>query len=222
MIHFTYFIKNPIRIVYALFDLITKKQEMRNFVKNSQDAINALQSILSMHDYLFYFDFGTLIGIYRERRLLQRDMDIDVSVHIENQDNIKDLRAFLESEGFNHKYIFLCDNIGIIQDTFKYKGVTVDINYYHQRGDNDYCYLLYDEKDNQCKVLQWRSHHINTPLLYDFNGIAVNIPDDPEQHLADRYGPTWRIPDPSYKYWDNPMAKRIDVIGRIESLAKVK
>lgn len=215
MIHFSYFLKNPIRIFDAISSKIKMRQQKCVFAKNSKDVLFDVQRILQ-NKYTFYFDFGTLIGIYREGELLLRDMDIDLSVKIENLEQINELRGLLDSEGFSHKYRFMADGIGIIQDTYEYKGITVDVNYYRHNGEEDYCFLLYDEDGIQGKVLQWKCHHVKKMVSYDFKGIQVNIPDDPEQHLADRYGPSWRVPDPSYKYWNNPMAARIDVIGRIE------
>lgn len=212
-IHPRRFFLTPIRAVRVIW----RKRVFRN---NSTVVIRELQSLLHVNGSFFYFDFGTLMGIFRDGQLLLRDMDIDLSVRIEDQDEIKIIRDLLAQNRFRHKYIFKCEGVGVIQDTFERKGVTVDVNYYRQIEDDDYCYLLYDENEVQGKVLQWRCHHVNTPLKYNFNGIKVNIPDDPEQHLADRYGPSWRIPDPSYKYWENPMAKHVEASGWIETLVK--
>lgn len=220
MIHILYFLKNPSRIIDAIRQRVTKIKNKYAFINKSKNTMAKVQEVLANNGYFFYFDLGTLLGLYRDGRLLRGDMDIDLNLFLKSQNMLPNLRELLRSNGFVHKYIFVSEELGVFQDTFSYEGVTVDINYYHQEGNKDRLYMLYDydDKINEGLILSYDCCHHENTILYPFEDMFINIPDNTEQHLEERYGNTWRIPNPNYKYWTNPEAIKLSIKGRIERL----
>jgi hypothetical protein len=44
-------------------------------------------------------------------------------------------------------------------------------------------------------------------------GAAIRIPANAEELLAEKYGPTWRVPDRDWVYWESPAATKISSKG---------
>ena len=189
-----------------------KNREESHFMRNGEEVIAHVQNTLSKTAKVFFFDMGTLLGIYRDGRLIRRDMDIDVGVQISTNDEIDEVRKVLLSHGFFHKFVFSTDNHDLIQDTFTYKGITVDISYYRQEGVKDYIYMIYNTDD----VLKMVCRHVDGVKLYPFGGLRINVPIDTEKYLEDRYGVNWKKPDPSYKYWEGPSVIKVEGRGICE------
>ena len=149
---------------------------------------------------MFFVDAGTLIGIYRDGRLLKRDMDVDMGVITHNQTDVLKIRELLIDNGFQLKIKFSTPNNGIIQDAFDYDGVRVDMCYYVALENTDICYLLYADD----KIIKMTFSKIASTKPYRYRNQTVSIPEDPEKYLAERYGTSWRVPDPFFKYWEGP------------------
>ena len=183
--------------------------------KQGFEIIGILQSVLEQLDITFFFDMGTLLGIVREGKLLGHDLDIDTAVIVETDDDIEMVTEKLIQNECVHKYRYIVDGIGIVEDSFIIKGVKFDVNYYQHNGENDICYLGY-KKDNQnyeegtMNVVSLTCPRVSDVVKIQVNGKSINIPSNPEQYLANRYGDNWRVPDKNYIYWRGPSASPID------------
>lgn len=208
--------KYPKILLMPIWRKIYSSRRIKHFASNSEYVVSKVQETLSLSDNLFYFDFGTLLGMYRDGALLMRDMDIDVGVQIKDVSDIVNLRKLMTAHGFIHKYIFKTQEFGVIQDTFDCHDVTVDVNYYYVEGEKDITYMLYDDN----LVLKLIHTHITKTSQIPFKSVRVNAPGDVELYLIEKYGNNWKIPDPSYKYWNNPLYKKLDIKGTCEKLDK--
>lgn len=208
--------------IVALYDLCVKPIRMikkisheRIFVENSMFAMERVQTVLSACHCRFFFDMGTLLGIYRDGKLLKHDMDIDVAVFPRNIEEIHRIRdLFLQNDIFIEQR-FVTKKRGVIQDTFDCHGVRVDIHYYRIHGEIDSCYLLYDERGKKNLVVELVCGHVNAISSLDFQGVRINVPENIEQYLIDRYGKNWMVPDGHYKYWLGPGARKCDDKGKM-------
>lgn len=209
----------PYKKVKGIILGVRNRKKIEAFVKNGEDVIFSIQQIFEELNLTFFFDMGTLLGIYRDKQLIKRDMDVDVGVFVEDHKTIQELRKFLASKGFVHRYVFCTDSYGVIQDSYDYKEVRIDICYYRKEKDRDVCYLLYDTDEQRNLIVELSCHHIEKTVKTNFNGIKVSIPADTEKYLKDRYGDNWRIPDKGYIYWKGPSARKVDGIGECEQLA---
>ena len=50
--------------------------------------IFSLQQILQERGVLFFFDFGTLLGLYRDGTVIKGDMDVDIGVIVDSMSDV--------------------------------------------------------------------------------------------------------------------------------------
>mgnify|MGYP003309673847 CR=1 FL=1 len=210
-----------IRITYYFlrdkFSSFKKQKNMRWFDKKSLYVMNYVQKILADigYDDRFYFALGTALGVFRDNKLLSRDMDLDIVLFVNSQDEICQFREKVISKGLKWKLSFDVSSIGCVQDTFDYDGIRIDIHYAFLPDMPDAkLYALYSLSDGVNKVLYWK---ISTDKVKktNFQNMLINLPDKTEQFLKYVYGDNWMIPDPNYIYWENPSAIKIDLKGDI-------
>ena len=201
-----------LKIIYIRLLLI--KEKVKNYISGiifttrSREVVSTVQKIFEKSGYLFFFDMGTLLGMVRDGKLLKRDMDIDTGIYIESEGGIKEFRRLLNNEGFKHKFIFTAEGLGDVLDTFYFEGVRIDICYYKRENNRDCCYLFYGE-DGVEKVVRLFNSKIEKMTKIDFLGFKVNVPENKEKYLEERYG-NWRVPDKNYKFWEGPSTEKID------------
>lgn len=182
---------------------------MEVFAKHGDSVIAKIHEVLTMSGHTFFVDAGTLIGIYRDGKLLKRDMDVDMGVKINSQEDILKIRELFKSNGFKLIIIFETPSNGVIQDAFDYNGIRVDMSYFVTNQNNDICYILYDDN----KIAKMTFSKIENTSTFKYNNQTVNIPVDSDLYLEERYGKTWRKPDPYFKYWEAPCVTTIEGRG---------
>ena len=194
-----------------------KRKKLINL--NSQATISALQRILSEAQVFFFFVMFSLLGAVREGRPLGHDLDIDLGVHVENDSDKSALQEHLLSNGCTLKCSYTVDGIGLVEQSYELNGIKFDVSYYKCTETADYCYLLYrdpgrDVFSTEMDVVELKCSHISETEHRLFDGVAVNVPKNPELYLAERYGEDWRIPNTNYIYWAGPSTTKIPNIGR--------
>lgn len=129
---------------------------------------------------------GTLLGVYRDNRLIAHDTDIDISVlHPIDADQV--IERFF-AHGF--KIGRFVTSYGVVQQIVFYKKETLfDIIFYQPFNGFAYAFC---EKDLYFKHTLY---HYLDPQPVQFEGAQFFIPKDPEAWLAHTYGPNWRIPN---------------------------
>lgn len=203
------FIMVPYRALNRYMWALKKKYWGHYFKKYSLEAMAEIHKALDDFGKSYFLNMGTLLGVYRDGRLIMGDMDIDLGAQIEEEEEMLRLQEYLKDRGFKHLLSFCTDKFGLIQDTFEYKRVRIDINYYWKEGNNDVCYILYGGD----KIVKLTCQHIERTKKITFKDIKVSVPDDIERYLEDRYGPTWRTPDPNYVYWEGHGTMKVDGVG---------
>lgn len=194
------------------------EKDRDHYQKNSLRILSSVQDTLTSYrkNSKFFFMFGTALGAYRDKKLIRNDMDIDVGIYINtDEESITAFRNHMEKNDFKLIHYYSVDQIGLIQDSFTKDGIKVDVAYLRHTEANDCCYLIYDTEEEEGKVLIFPFTCVFATQVYIFNDITINLPEDADQYLKDTYGPDWRIPNPDYKYWENPSAKKTDLHGTI-------
>lgn len=215
------------RITSSLYKKLYTLRHHKEFceIKERRDAIqqNGIALIHFLQDVLsnefFFFDMGTLLGIVREGRLLGHDLDVDLGVILNNKDEIEKVRSLLTEVGCEHVRSFLIDEIGIVEDSFKYNKIRFDVSYYHQREEDSVVYLTYIDPEQPLepglyKVVELVTSKIESVDLIEFGGKKINVPTNSEKYLSERYGMNWKIPDKGYVYWKGPSAKLTNYVGK--------
>lgn len=184
--------------------------------KNGLHVIEKIAELLNNGEIHYFFDFGTLLGIIRENKILEHDLDIDIGVYHEKH-IYKKVRSILSNAGFKIVYEYMIDNT-IVEESYVFYDIKIDINYYFNDEDKSKCYLFYriPEKKYNGDVLdavELVCDRINIFKGYDFNGVLINVPENPEHLLEQRYGPNWKVPDKNWVYWKGPSAKPYEKQG---------
>ena len=135
---------------------------------------------------------GTLLGVYRDNRLIPHDTDIDISI-ISPVDKDSIIREFTR-HGFNIGRLPI--SYGEIQQVVFYKNETLfDIIFYEKVGSK---VLNFCERDF---YFEHDAKYYENYQPFMFEGFEFSIPNDTEGWLAHTYGDDWRQPKPKPKDW---------------------
>ena len=184
-----------------------KKVEEIRFLMKCDNSIKDIQRVLEKEKFIFCF--GTLLGIVRDNKILGRDLDIDIGVLVESEKDIAKIRNLLVLNGYKQHVRFTVDTVGINQEAFFKNRVNIDVSYFFLKNERYITYLLY-EKD---KVLMFDIGNKFSIKKICYKNMMINVPSNAESVLENIYGSDWRIPNKSYKYWENKCATKLTLKG---------
>jgi phosphorylcholine metabolism protein LicD len=173
-----------VTITFFIFRPYIQQYILRNL------AIDVCKT-LNKHNVDYWVDFGTLLGIVREKDIILRDEDVDVvivnSSSLENQ--MKLVMNDLEKMGYFCKKEETWDAYRAYT-TF---GFYVDM-YINKRDDENKIYLgSTGETSNISYSL------IGKPIFIKWNQIDVRVPENIHDVLLFRYGKDYMIPKNGFK-----------------------
>lgn len=199
--------------------IITKQKKRAAIQAHGLSLIEFIQSLLMSIDVKSFADFGTLLGIIREGRLLAHDMDVDIGVILNDSLDIHRVRLLMERNGFKlwRQYIY---GEKVVEESYTLKGLKVDLNYYQISESKSNTWLFYTKpghiygKVNERHIVEMTYAPIKEMEVVDVNGVNIVIPRNAEQILHEKYGASWRTPDTGWIYWQSPAAARLEELGR--------
>ena len=185
------------------------EKKRKTIQKSGLKTIETIQRFLQKEKFDFFFDMGTLLGIIREGRLLGHDLDIDVGCFVNSNEEKERLSSTLIKNKCQLKYRYEIEGIGVVEESYILNNIKFDVNFYFTENDKSVCYLMYKdpgmEYDKDClSVVKLTCSRIEMIRSYKWRDVDINVPENPEQYLANRYGENWRIPDKNYIYWKGP------------------
>ena len=136
--------RNNIFAIIFLRPFYRMKLKMENrkrkqlYLLNAPELLQNLKESLDSKKILFWLDFGTLLGAYRDHDFIKHDLDLDIGTFWENAEEV---RNTLLDNGFKILKEFRVgkDGVGGLEQTYYYKGVTVDVFYFHKENSIMYC-----------------------------------------------------------------------------------
>lgn len=184
------------------------------FKFNHTRVLKNITNIFNDSGFFYFICFGTLLGIVREKKLLVRDNDIDISVYAKNEEERIQFKEYLLGKGLKHILVIYTKEKGTVQDAFEYQGIKIDVSYTTQSTSQDEYYAAYsfDKSSHTAKILRGRFRPVIKTKDIEYKNIKIRIPYEPEVVLEDIYI-NWRVPDKKYKYWENPLLEKINYIG---------
>lgn len=163
--------------------------------------------------YDIWLDFGTLLGMYRDKGLIKHDLDMDFGVIINDYSDFQEKERKLLAKGFKRTRELYYNN-KLMEISYDYKGLNVD-------------FILYDREEGYVKsvVVAYLLDGFNRPCRCeareykvkfdglkddDFQGIKVRMPVNTHEYLESLYEKDFLIPNESYNWRNNPIYKEID------------
>lgn len=179
-----------IRTIYVKYICLKPCERLQKYGKR---AIREVHSLLTSSGLPYYADYGTLLGIVRDRGFIKHDDDIDFSVPPGSPSPEKYLEVLKAS-----KKLIFCWGFEyhgrITELTFQYKGILIDFFFSSVEDGLIYNYVY----DYTPDLIDWIPHreprNINGRYeTRNISGQAVVIPENFDEILTTKYG-NWREP----------------------------
>lgn len=189
------------RPIIKIINQLKFKQQVHKMRKNGLEMLCIADKAFNSMGVKAFLSFGTLLGAYRDKGFIAYDPDVDLGVLDANlPENMIEVMA---EYGFKlHKQNLIPTTGKVIEDTYIYKGIHLDIFHYFE-DDNDYYTLvaqLHETKD-------WKEANASdgfpcekVPVVktdfhrQPFMGIEVYMPIKTHEWLVDMYSETYMTP----------------------------
>ena len=189
------------RPIIKIINQIKFKKQVRKMRKNGLEMLSMADKAFNSMGVKAFLSFGTLLGAYRNKGFIAYDPDVDLGVLDANlPENMIEVMA---KYGFQlHKQNHIPSTGKVIEDTYIYKGIHLDVFHYFEE-DNDYYTLvaqLHETKDwkeanasdgfpcEKVSVIKTDFHR------QPFMGIEVYMPIKTHEWLVDMYSETYMTP----------------------------
>lgn len=137
---------------------------------------------------------GTLLGYYRDKDLIDHDVDIDLGSFMDDYtDEI--IHKFIEN-GWRIEHIFGKRDLGF-ELAFNRKGVKLDIFFFYKDGDR-YWHGAWKRTGKGENLIKYYYDKFDLKEV-EFKCYTFNIPANPLKYIETKYGPGWQTP---VKEWD--------------------
>lgn len=194
---------------------VLKFKELRAMRKYGIEALSEFDKCMRSNGYTYCLAFGTLLGAVREKDFIPYDEDIDVCMF--SSSFSENLIIELEKCGFKRQHTYLVDDGKLgREDSFRYKGVQIDIFYIYDPIDNYpyYCdFVCFADANSISKSVKKYGGLLprriqlpfNENITYiDFHGLSLPIPVNYSDILSFRYGSDYMVPKKRWNNTSNP------------------
>jgi len=149
----------------------------------AKDALSEFKSILDELGVIFWLDYGTLLGAYRDKAFCKDDEDdIDLCSWVNYQD--KKIVSMAVEKGFSVYHIWEK------QYSFIKNEIKIDLFFSDKKGKDAITYLYRDEKEIPQVI---PAHFYEQLAIIEFYGEIFNMPREIESFLEHKYG-DWKTP----------------------------
>lgn len=155
---------------------------------------------MTEHNITYWLEFGTLLGAFRDKAFIPNDFDLDVGTDLSNANS---MYKALTKSGFRLVREFHVVGENGLEQTYEYKGVTIDIMYFFLKEGYLWCNGVSLPARRQWGKLTHAqvTAHWFTPFrtkTFECFGLDVLIPENTEQHLREIFGDGYKIYDPDF------------------------
>lgn len=193
-----------VRPLWHYYCMCRLSRRNKRFKKYGINLLREVKCTLDEHGIFFWLEFGTLLGAYRDKDFIGHDLDLDIGVYFSDAGKVE---KALKDSGFTliQQFIVGDGTLGLEQ-TYMYKGVTIDIFYFHQEGEHSiYCNGFRVAK-NHLQVFQVKKTTFPFAGFSDleFKDLIFKVPMPIEEHLKAHYGDNFMVPDPNFNSNEAP------------------
>lgn len=208
MIEYFYFLRKvPLigslgRFILKKYDAICFRRRKRCFLSCGNEVLQKAKNALDSENVLFWLDYGTLLGAYREHDFIKHDFDLDIGLWLKDAEIAK--KAMLKN-GFELIRCFRIKNDERrVEYCFAYKGVSIDLFFYELEGNctlgHFFTSIIGISKlnyPNKCGVCEVRFPYTGFRQML-FKDNLYNVPAETDKYLSAHYGSTFMQPDPNF------------------------
>ena len=215
--------RNPVtqQMYFKLFKLKNKKKS--NLLNSLyKEVTQIIYEAFESESYEYFYEFGSLLGIIRDKRFIEYDDDIDLAIIPHNYEEVKKLPQLLTKYGFSLKHYYVINDM-ITEYNFEYNstGLTIDVFIKTVKDNSLVTYIFEQRSDQTYSNANERSIHLDrTPLIggaryENLWGVDLRVPLNAEELLYYYYGEGWKIKDPNFKAGKAPGYELSDERGYI-------
>lgn len=174
------------------------------FWEENVEVLQLFSTALNEAGIVFWLEFGTLLGYYRENDFIAHDCDIDTGTFIENSPVVY---RILTKAGFKLVREYHVIDDGGLEQCYQYKHTTIDVFYFRKDKNRLYCNSFLPIKN----MTYFWNLYVKRPFLVkrievpdtgyrkvQFKGAEVYIPNDCDLYLRTHYGDSYMVPNPKY------------------------
>ena len=195
-----------------------KQRKIAFFLQEGPEILNRIASVFNSEGILFWLEFGSLLGYYRENDFLKHDDDFDFGFLLMDAEKVR--RVLLDS-GFELIRLYRINDGSGIEECYRYKTyhTTIDVYYFEIQDQEMICYgfkpqLNMYKKSNLRKDVPFSVRRMRFPYSgftkVLFKDVFVYIPTNTSRHLASHYGPNFMVPNSSF---DNSEAGNVELLS---------
>ena len=189
------------RPMIAFINQIKFKQQVRKMRKNGLEMLQMADQAFTSMGVQAFLTFGTLLGAYRDKGFIAYDPDVDLGVIDGNLP--KNMYEVMAKHGFQLcKQNIISEKNQVIEDTYIYKGIHLDVFHYFEEGGDYYTLVaqLHETKDwkeanatdgfpcEKVSVVKTEFQRQN------FMNIDVYMPIKTHEWLVDMYSESYMTP----------------------------
>lgn len=189
------------RPMIAFINQIKFKQQVRKMRKNGLEMLQMADQAFTSMGVQAFLTFGTLLGAYRDKGFIAYDPDVDLGVIDRNLP--KNMYEVMAKHGFQLcKQNIISEINQVIEDTYIYKGIHLDVFHYFEEGGDYYTLVaqLHETKDwkeanatdgfpcEKVSVVKTEFQRQN------FMNIDVYMPIKTHEWLVDMYSESYMTP----------------------------
>lgn len=189
------------RPMIAFINQIKFKQQVRKMRKNGLEMLQMADQAFTSMGVQAFLTFGTLLGAYRDKGFIAYDPDVDLGVIDGNLP--KNMYEVMAKNGFQLcKQNIISETNQVIEDTYIYKGIHLDVFHYFEEEDDYYTLVaqLHETKDwkeanatdgfpcEKVSVVKTEFQRQN------FMNIEVYMPIKTHEWLVDMYSESYMTP----------------------------
>ncbi len=175
----------------------------KRFLEERDEMYSCFCKALNEENLVFWLDFGTLLGYYRDHDFIKHDVDIDMGTYLTNATKVKEA---LERNGFKRvRHYYPVDHSGL-EEAYKFRHISIDVFYYvkqdkimHSTG---YRPLSPIKKSSLLKPIPMKVMEYTLPYsgfhIVEYKGSHVYVPNDIVSHLKMNYGESFMTPNPQW------------------------
>ena len=175
--------------------------KLKKFIEKKQkiykDILKKTERVMKKLNIPFFLSSGTLLGYYREGKIMDHDYDIDIGIFKKDYNS----RIFdeMKKEGlFNYR------NLGNLKNGYEmsfrvenftqaYENIDIFVHNKETIKGKKYFYWASYEKPNYLKRIKYRVSAFDLKPV-TFLGVKTFIPNNTEKYLLEHYGKNWKIP----------------------------